>query len=275
MLKLPEAVLVAGNVPIGLYESVFDYAGPAKYLKGWRYVGSSPFGSGGLPNGVDAQAMQNAQKGCPACSGPGSVMQGPLFGLVFFNGALTFRQLDEIANNMTCPQYVKPVSEPAALPTRPGGAQPVGEPTRGGGATSTPETEEERRRREEEERRRRPGTTESPSLPQTNPGAAWRNAPRLYSLPLDAGVRQTSSSSSWSGAKGGMTTKAGTTAPKPVDPKKLQALEAEAFKSLDYSPATGAKGSPSARSPYAASPALPSTTSDSPVPALTPAISIR
>ena len=28
--KLPEAVLVAGNVPIGLYESVFDVAGPGR-----------------------------------------------------------------------------------------------------------------------------------------------------------------------------------------------------------------------------------------------------
>lgn len=63
-LKLPESVLVAGNVPIGLYESVFDYAGPAKYLKGWRYVGFSPWG-GGLPNGTDPAGTARTTRAAP------------------------------------------------------------------------------------------------------------------------------------------------------------------------------------------------------------------
>src|SRR5262249_3260165 len=91
-VKMPEAVLVAGNGPIGLYESVFDGAGPAKFLKGWRYVGFSPWG-GGPPNGTDQAAMANLRNGCPPCTSPGTVVQGPLYGIVFFNGAMTFRQI--------------------------------------------------------------------------------------------------------------------------------------------------------------------------------------
>lgn len=121
-LKLPEAVLVAGNVPIGLYESVFDYGGPVKSLKGWRYVGFAPWG-GGLPNGTDREALANVQKGCPPGVANGSVVQGPLYGLVFFNGAMTFRQLDEIANNMTCPEYVKPYNPPPPPAPLPAGVR--------------------------------------------------------------------------------------------------------------------------------------------------------
>jgi len=38
-MKVPEYVVAASNVPIGLYESVFDTTCGKKYLKGWRYVG--------------------------------------------------------------------------------------------------------------------------------------------------------------------------------------------------------------------------------------------
>jgi hypothetical protein len=62
----------------------------------------------GLPNG-------GLPPGCPPPT-PGSVLPGPLYGMVFFNGVMTFRQLDEIANNMTCPQYVKLTPDAPAPP---------------------------------------------------------------------------------------------------------------------------------------------------------------
>jgi len=105
--KLPEYVVAATNVPIGYYESVFDKKGEKKFLKGWRYIGMSPL-AGGDAIGVDPGSM--VPPGCPTPP-PGSSMSGPLYGLVFFNGVMTFRQLDEIANNMTCPQYVKILPE--------------------------------------------------------------------------------------------------------------------------------------------------------------------
>ena len=45
-MKVPEYVVAASNVPIGLYESVFDTTCGKKYLKGWRYVGFSPSAAG-------------------------------------------------------------------------------------------------------------------------------------------------------------------------------------------------------------------------------------
>jgi hypothetical protein len=258
-MKLPEYVLQAGNVPIGLYESVFDYGGPVKYLKGWRYVGFSPWGGGALPNGTDAQAVANVQKGCPPCASAGSVLQGPLYGIVFFNGAMTFRQIDEIANNMTCPSYVKPVMEPMAPQPAPGGGIAPPETPRGGGVTNPAETEEERRRRLQPQG--------SPSPPAVNPGSSW-NSPKPSSLPLDADLRQTSGTTRRTAAKVMTTTKSSTKTPKAVDPKKLEALEAEVFKSLDYSRATGVTGSvPSTATPAAAGNSL--------LPALTPAMPLR
>ena len=50
-MKVPEYVVAASNVPIGLYESVFDTTCGKKYLKGWRYVGFSALG-GGSPIGA-------------------------------------------------------------------------------------------------------------------------------------------------------------------------------------------------------------------------------
>jgi hypothetical protein len=270
-LKLPEAVLVAGNVPIGLYESVFDMAGPVKYLKGWRYVGFSPFGSGGPPNGTDAQGVQNLRNGCPPCVAPGSVMQGPLFGLVFFNGAMTFRQLDEIGNNMTCPEYIKPPIRGAApseitpvRPETPEGPQirPVRPETpRTPEIQSTPPTEGT-------------GTPRSPSLPPSNPGSASRNAPRPHSLPLDAQVRQTSGATQRPAVKHDAVPRTAPT-PKAVDAKRLEALEAEVFKSLDYSPTAGMKGSGTVPSgdPVGAAPA--GFTSESMAPPPSPATPSR
>ncbi len=233
-LKLPEAVLVAGNVPIGLYESVFDYAGPVKFLKGWRYVGFSPWG-GGLPNGTDAQALANVRNGCPPCVGPGSVIQGPLYGIVFFNGAMTFRQIDEIANNMTCPTYVKPPTGSTA----PTGITPVPvTPPSGSGIEAVP----------------------TAPAPRTPPPTTF-SAPVPRPLPLDAGVRQTSSTTRRPAAQVVTTTKTVIPPPKTVDPNRLQALEAEVFKSLNYSPAAGAAPTDGA--------------SGSLVPNLTPATPIR
>jgi hypothetical protein len=62
---------------------------------------------------------------------------------------------------------------------------------------------------------------------------------------LDAGVRQTSSTPRQT-ATSSYTATGTASAPKAVNPKKLEALEAEVFKSLDYSPTAGAKGSATA-----------------------------
>src|SRR5271157_5202395 len=150
-MKVPEYVVAASNVPIGLYEAVFDTTCGKKYLKGWRYIGFSALG-GGSPIGSDpscahrpkgpagfggpdgsgdtTQSSGDTSPNGPAgfggpdgsTPGAGSSIQGPLYGLVFFNGVMTFRQLDEIANNMTCPQYLKPIPEPVqAVAPPPGG----------------------------------------------------------------------------------------------------------------------------------------------------------
>lgn len=161
-MKLPEYVVAATNIPIGYYESVFDGVGTKKYLKGWRYVGMTPMG-GGLPNG-------GTTPGCPPT--PASALPGPLYGMVFFNGVMTFRQLDEIANNMTCPQYVK------LTPDQPVAATPVG-------AETTPErptgsgAETQREGAETTPERPTTPTVPQPSIPPlaTPPDAAWNAAP--------------------------------------------------------------------------------------------------
>jgi hypothetical protein len=117
-MKLPEYVVASSNIPIGFYESVFDTAGQGKYLKGWRYVGWSVWG-GGPPTGVDAAAtaaQAHYGPGMPPQGVGASAVQGALYGIVFFNGAMTFRQIDEIAGNMTCPQYAKTIPDPAPVP---------------------------------------------------------------------------------------------------------------------------------------------------------------
>ncbi len=136
-LKLPEYVVAASNLPIGFYEAVFDSSGTGKYLKGWRYIGFSVWG-GGSPNGADAAtiaaatAAAKAKAGCAPGAPPstppgtptGSAVQGPLYGIVFFNGAMTFRQIDEIAGNMTCPQYARTIPEAAVIPRETGEGKP-------------------------------------------------------------------------------------------------------------------------------------------------------
>ncbi|MHB1559288.1 MAG: hypothetical protein ACYC61_17700 [Isosphaeraceae bacterium] len=321
-MKLPEYVLAAGNIPIGLYESVFDVAGPAKFLKGWRYVGFSPWG-GGPPSGTDAAGMENLRKGCPPCVSQGSVAQGPLFGIVFFNGAMTFRQIDEIANNMTCPQYVRPVNEPVA----PQGRvieEPV-VPGRGGARESTPTP-----------------PTATPAAPATSPpgsaylptpggvknvmptpsgaatvssgaatvssgaatvssGAVTLSSPRMNVRSLDTGVSQTSRVISPAPAAPMLISpvpavkpaspvvpsSASRPAGMTVDRRKLEALEAEVFKSLDKSPARAARprtssDSSASSTSSAYSPPSPTASSStangpasSPVPELSPAMPLQ
>jgi hypothetical protein len=165
--KVPEFVVAATNVPIGLYESVFDVCQGKKQLKGWRYVGMSPLG-GGPAIGLDpscaqagAQAMgRNCSPNGQALLGPDgrpllgpdgtpvnpnaplppSAVSGPLYGLVFFNGVMTFRQLDEIANNMTCPQYLRTIPEPVRPAVGAGGSGIIKEGTgaRGTGIEKQP-----------------------------------------------------------------------------------------------------------------------------------------
>ncbi len=305
-LKLPEYVLAAGNIPIGLYESVFDVAGPAKFLKGWRYVGFSPWG-GGPPSGTDAAGMENLRKGCSPCVGQGSVAQGPLFGIVFFNGAMTFRQIDEIANNMTCPQYVRPVNEPEGR----GGSRRLESPSGGGVRETTPIP-----------------SSATPATPATSPpgsaymptpggmndatptvsgaaavysGSVTRSSPRASNRSLDAGVSQTSRVTSPIPAapmlispvpagKPASPVASSTTAKpaaKTVDRKKLEALEAEVFKSLDNAPARSARPGTSSYSSVSytskaysspsttASSSMTNGTTSSSVPALSPAMPLQ
>jgi hypothetical protein len=196
--KVPEFVVAASNVPIGLYESVFDTTCGKKYLKGWRYVGFSPMG-GGSPIGVDPSSARGpngpagfrspdgstpAYPGAPA----GSSISGPLYGLVFFNGVMTFRQLDEIANNMTCPQYLRPIPESTKAPAPTGTEmheekKPQGEGTQiREGAPKPPPVA--------------PSPT-SPGLPATNPSASatWGPEAQPSTAPEDSSVTRTISKS--------------------------------------------------------------------------------
>jgi hypothetical protein len=201
---------------MGLYEAVFDVTGPSKYLKGFRYVGFSVFG-GGSPYGVDRSVQGNcSSQGCVSASMGNSSIPGPLYGLVFFNGAMTFRQIDEIANNMTCPQYVKPVYEPTAPPppTVPTGTevQPISPRPGPGGTQVVP-------------------VPRTPPAPTPGPTTLRDPKPSLYQL--DAGVTQASSKNKMPAVKEVTPIKTSVTAPKVVDMKALEALEAEVFKSLN------------------------------------------
>lgn len=208
-MKVPEFVVAAGNVPFGFYESVFDTAGGKKYLKGWRYIGLSPMG-GGNPIGADPNAQRpgkgrNGAAGqCgpagwgggpdgtfpgmpPSAMGAGSSIPGPLYGMVFFNGVMTFRQLDEIANNMTCPQYVRPIPEPV---------KPAEVPVPQGTVT-TPETKPPSSGTQT--RPERPATNPAtPPTPASNPStsSSWGEPARPASAPADVKVARTSSSTS-------------------------------------------------------------------------------
>lgn len=259
-LKLPEAVLVAGNVPIGLYESVFDYGGPVKSLKGWRYVGFAPWG-GGLPNGTDREALANVQKGCPPGVANGSVVQGPLYGLVFFNGAMTFRQLDEIANNMTCPEYVKPYNPPPPPAPLPAGVRTEPTTPSAPGVVVPSET--------------------APPPPAANPGPSTMQVPAPGPASIDTAIK-TAAAEVRPPAPAAPVVVAALAPPavvkpapvtvrpaptavrpapasaKPVDPKALARLEADVFRSLNLPPAPA--------------PATVAPASSSNLPPLTPAM---
>lgn len=156
--KLPEYVVAATNVPMGYYESVFDKSkdGTKKTLKGWRYIGLSPI-AGGDAIGVDpGTAAANLPPGCPPPSA--SSISGPLYGMVFFNGVMTFRQLDEIANNQTCPQYVKLIPDKPVPPAPSGTINPI--------PTHAP-----------------PATLPIPTNPDTVPDAAPAASPETRPLP--------------------------------------------------------------------------------------------
>lgn len=186
--KMPEMVVAANNVPIGYYESVFDTVGTKKYLKGWRYIGFAVNG-GGSPNGV-----QQGQPGMPggpdpSCPPPpGSSVDGPLYGLVFFNGVMTFREIGEIAGNLMCPTYV---STPKSSVVEAGNGNSVIEPgprSNGsgvdGGESTPPSTPN-------------PASIPSPPSPST-PSALSVSSARLNGMtspnkPSDHQVNQTSS----------------------------------------------------------------------------------
>lgn len=75
-------VVAATNVPIGYYESVVNRdACGKKRLYGWRYVGFAPFNS--CPTDMCGRRVA-------ACEGDAA---GPIFGLVFEAGAMTFKEL--------------------------------------------------------------------------------------------------------------------------------------------------------------------------------------
>lgn len=200
--KVPEFVVAATNVPIGLYESVFDSCQGRKYLKGWRYVGLSPMG-GGAPIGLDpncAQASRNCNPNAkpllgpdgqpllgpdgrpinPSAPLPGSSVSGPLYGLVFFNGVMTFRQLDEIANNMTCPQYLRTIPEPVK-PASTGTQQ---------GKTGTSSTGSEM---EKQPVKPTPDSSVAPPAPVPNPGPGGLGNILPTDAPGDAAVNRASS----------------------------------------------------------------------------------
>lgn len=102
----------ATNVPIGYYESVISRdPGCKKRLYGWRYVGFAPFN--GCP--TDVMGLDLA-----ACDDP----NGPIYGLVFENGAMTFKRLNAIKPDLerTLVEHgtvvfsrTPPVSEPATV----------------------------------------------------------------------------------------------------------------------------------------------------------------
>jgi hypothetical protein len=155
--KMPNMVVAASNVPIGYYESVYDMAGPSKQLKGWRYIGFNVLG-GAHPTGPAHRDLdENGNQVAPGC-------EDPLFGLVFFNGAMTFRRIEEIAGNQLCPMYVNPVPPPQPVIT-PSGEQPRLEPVTpapGPVVSPVPNTPQAI------------PSTPAPNLPQASPNAAWR-----------------------------------------------------------------------------------------------------
>jgi len=90
-----KTVIRATNVPIGYYESVIgkDACGK-KQFHGWRYVGFAPFN--GCP-------LQMGGSECRPCQ------EIELYGLVFDNGAMTFKQLYRV--EATEQKYLYPAQQ--------------------------------------------------------------------------------------------------------------------------------------------------------------------
>jgi hypothetical protein len=84
-IDAPPTVVPATNVPLGYYESVIgrDSCG-RKRMFGWRYLGFMPYAA--CP--VDMCGSE-----CRACGDPSNAV----YGLVFVNGIMTFREIGTIA----------------------------------------------------------------------------------------------------------------------------------------------------------------------------------
>ncbi len=79
-------VVKSTNVPLGYYEAVINVDSQCKKrLYGWRYVGFAPFNS--CPTTVYGEDVA-------ACDDP----NGPIYGLVFEQGVMCFKQLNELHN---------------------------------------------------------------------------------------------------------------------------------------------------------------------------------
>lgn len=87
----------ATNVPMGLYEAVVsrDVHG-IKRLYGFRYIGFLPYAS--CPTSMHGHACESCQT-------------DQLYGLVFENGVMVFRQMFDLPNHLDCPPTASPVEE--------------------------------------------------------------------------------------------------------------------------------------------------------------------
>ncbi len=113
---VPEMVVAASNVPLGYYESVIGTANGQKYMQGWRYIGFSITGKPGV-NPTFPPAGTNPN--CPPPVPNSDISNQPLYGLVFFNGVQTFRQVNEIGANQLCPTFIPPYTKPCPTPCPP------------------------------------------------------------------------------------------------------------------------------------------------------------
>jgi hypothetical protein len=86
-------VVRATNVPLGYYESVVSRNNTGKGLAGWRYVGFAPFNS--CPTKI-----------CGAETVDCADHNGPIYGLGFVEGVMTFQQLDLMQSNQFPSQRV-------------------------------------------------------------------------------------------------------------------------------------------------------------------------
>ena len=89
-------VVKATNIPIGYYESVISRKSCGKELSGWRYVGFAPF------NSCSSEVCNN--NNAVSCDDPYS---GPVYGMVFEKGAMTFKQLSAIGGDTPQERYLQ------------------------------------------------------------------------------------------------------------------------------------------------------------------------